>query len=408
MPKKPCAVRLTPDDSAILCADKFGDVFSLPLLGQPRETKTAKRSLDDKSGKDSTKTKAQKFIPSATSLTVHTKRNLNALKQQQNLDRKILEKRTLSFDHELILGHVSLLTDVVCASVSANPLCRREYILTSDRDEHIRVSRGIPQAHVIEGYCLGHTQFVSKLCLIPSEPTLLISGGGDGFLLLWNWLAGTIKQRIALWEALESFMKLYISEKGLESPNQERTNATTPGSANESSLAVSNIQILEMNGNITREKQTEVIITCEGIPSLFLFTFDESDQIVFREAYSTDRNVLDVVVLQDQKSIVYSMDNIHPPFSTTDDKRDATSTCLVKAIHFLQGPQRWEDDLALGVDLLPALEMYAKSRPMVPQKNVAKGKSLKELLYGLETLRKRGMGTEETAARAAENETAAE
>lgn len=64
----------------------------------------------------------------------------------------------------------------------------REYIITADRDEHIRVSRGIPQAHVIEGYCLGHEEFVSRLCVAPGgREDILISGGGDDYLLVWDW-----------------------------------------------------------------------------------------------------------------------------------------------------------------------------------------------------------------------------
>ncbi|KAG9924666.1 hypothetical protein KCU98_g21591, partial [Aureobasidium melanogenum] len=32
MPKRPCAVLVTPDNKTILCGDKFGDVYSLPLF----------------------------------------------------------------------------------------------------------------------------------------------------------------------------------------------------------------------------------------------------------------------------------------------------------------------------------------------------------------------------------------
>ena len=38
MPKRPCAVALTPDESTLLCADKFGDIYSLPLMGQTRDS----------------------------------------------------------------------------------------------------------------------------------------------------------------------------------------------------------------------------------------------------------------------------------------------------------------------------------------------------------------------------------
>ena len=273
MPKRPCAVTLTPDDSTILCADKFGDLYSLPLLGQPYEPKETNDGFGNDSGKKLSKSPAQKFIPLATSLTVHTKRNLDALKQQQNLTRKKPEEKYLRFDHQLILGHVSLLTDVICTSISTNSYNRRDYILTSDRDEHVRVSRGIPQSHIIEGYCLGHSQFISKLSLIPSKPTLLISGGGDEYLLLWDWLAGAIKQKLALRDVVGNFIEMYLSERSLLHPNVDWANATAAGSAHNMKIAVSNIQVLEVQGDRVENNQTEVIITCEGIPSLFLFCF---------------------------------------------------------------------------------------------------------------------------------------
>ncbi len=165
MPKRPCAISVTPDDSTILCGDKFGDVYALPLTGQPHDSQDATGSTENGLASKTTKAGSQKFVPSASSLTVHTKRNLNALKQQQQRtwNHEEPQKKSLAFEHTLLFGHVSLLTDLVCTAIPYNS---RSYILTSDRDEHVRVSRGVPQAHLTVGYCHGHTEFVSKLCLI--------------------------------------------------------------------------------------------------------------------------------------------------------------------------------------------------------------------------------------------------
>ena len=53
----------------------------------------------------------------------------------------------------LVLGHTSLLTTFLLSH-------DEKYILTADRDEHIRVS-WYPQGYCIESYCLGSTKFVS-------------------------------------------------------------------------------------------------------------------------------------------------------------------------------------------------------------------------------------------------------
>lgn len=45
----------------------------------------------------------------------------------------------------------------------------------------------MPQAHIIEGFCLGHDEFVSTICIPPTRPELLISGGGDDDLFVWDW-----------------------------------------------------------------------------------------------------------------------------------------------------------------------------------------------------------------------------
>lgn len=82
----------------------------------------------------------------------------------------------------VILGHLSMLLDVVL-SPSGNQ------IITCDRDEKIRVSK-FPNAYNIISYCLGHKEFVSSLCLLPHNPSVLLSSSGDGTMQLWEYLSG--------------------------------------------------------------------------------------------------------------------------------------------------------------------------------------------------------------------------
>lgn len=175
MSRRPCSVTLTSEDSTILCADKFGDVYALPLLAPP---------ADDESGSTVTpQPEPEKdYTPAATALTVHSGRNRRTLEEQLKQKAKGVpkSKEAMKFHHELLLGHVSMLTDIVYAKSGS-----RGYIITSDRDEHIRISRSQPQAHVIEGFCFGHEAFVSRLCLTQSG--LLVSGGGDDYLCVWDW-----------------------------------------------------------------------------------------------------------------------------------------------------------------------------------------------------------------------------
>lgn len=192
MPKRSSALALTPDGQSILSGDKFGDAYSMPLI--PGEYVKVQRPEHKPSN------------PAATSLTVHTKRNLESLEQQlreaEKGPKRQEEKESLQFEHQLILGHVSMLLDLVSTSLPTET-GSRSYVLTADRDEHIRVSRGIPQSHVIEQYCLGHTSAISKLCIPSWAPGTLVSGDGDGNLFVWDWIKGQASQQISLGETLQ-------------------------------------------------------------------------------------------------------------------------------------------------------------------------------------------------------------
>ena len=184
---------ISPDNKAIIVADKFGDVYAVPL--DPVYTLSGlATSLSVKHYRDPLK-------PAANAHTVHSKINLRSLEMQHRaLERR--DKGTLvespkpeepAFEYTLVLGHVSMLTDVLVREYEG-----RNYILTSDRDEHIRVSRYLPQNYVIEAFCLGHKEFVNCLTVPQTRPGILISGGGDEELFVWHWPTGALLSKAAV------------------------------------------------------------------------------------------------------------------------------------------------------------------------------------------------------------------
>ena len=184
MPKRLCAVKLTLDEKTMIVGDKFGDVYSLPL--EPSADWTPKPL----------NTSQKDHKPSASELTVHTHGNLEALRQQMQQRQSQKKKERPDFEHELLLGHVSLLTDLAIAKCPDGT--KRHYILTCDRDEHVRISRGIPQTHVIENYCSGIKEFVTKLCIVPWQPETLVLGGGESGLGFYLWRKGHSWDRVDL------------------------------------------------------------------------------------------------------------------------------------------------------------------------------------------------------------------
>lgn len=183
MLKRPCAITLSQDDSTIIIADKFGDVYSIPLVFEERQSS----ALESKASTSETLSQPKAFVAAANNLTIHTQRNRKALENQLKMMTANAEKAELKFEHQLLVGHVSMLTDVALKYHNG-----RSYIVTADRDEHIRISRGIPQSHIIERFCLGHTEFVSRLCFPDASPEILISGGGDGLICTWRWESGEL------------------------------------------------------------------------------------------------------------------------------------------------------------------------------------------------------------------------
>ncbi|THH06557.1 hypothetical protein EW146_g9578 [Bondarzewia mesenterica] len=167
LPKKPTQVRFVNKGQTILVSDKFGDVFSYPLTPDPASAAAA--APEDEAKRD-------------------------ALASHENP----------SGGH-LVLGHTSLLT-TFCLSLD------EKYIVTADRDEHIRVS-WYPQGYCIEGYCLGHKKFVSAIHIPEFAPAYLVSGGGDPALKIWDWMRGKLLCEIPFVDTWKPFIKVRAKKR---------------------------------------------------------------------------------------------------------------------------------------------------------------------------------------------------
>jgi hypothetical protein len=102
----------------------------------------------------------------------------------------------------LFVGHVSILTDLLFFD---------KYLVSSDRDEKIRINY-YPNSYDIKAFCLGHTEFVSRIEKIDSKR--FISGGGDSFLICWN-LDGKAVQKIDILDHVAVEAVSEVEEPGL-------------------------------------------------------------------------------------------------------------------------------------------------------------------------------------------------
>ncbi|KAK5944120.1 tRNA (guanine-N(7)-)-methyltransferase non-catalytic subunit trm82 [Knufia obscura] len=383
LPKKSCAITLSHDEKTILAADKFGDVYAVPLLPTTDyQRKTLTPQLD------------KGFKPSASELTVHTKGNLDALKQQQLQKQKHARKEGPDFEHKLVLGHVSLLTDLAIATGEVEGK-DRPFILTSDRDEHIRVSRGIPQTHVIHSFCLGHTEFVSKLCIVPWDPKVLIAGNGEPSLRVYDWQAGQEHSRYDILEHL-----------------RDEIESVLPPERSIDKLAVSGIWPVScaraQDGEPSRHA---LLVALEGLPLLFSFQLSNFG-LRHIQTVKLESNVLEALFLPKHNVVVVTVDTAHPPGFYKGYRAEPVQKENDFKFYGLRHGEIMSDLLPIeGVCLEPSSDAALEIMPIpidslsdkrATDETEARAKyektysALGELIYGLENLRKRrGKAAEE-------------
>ena len=137
------------------------------------------------------------------------------------------------------------------------------------------------------------------------------------------------------------------------------------------------------------------MLTITRIPAFFVFSLSDlvgNIKLENSEIYPVEGNIIDVVALADRDIFVYSMDCIHKPFCTvhlaTDD--DQNIRPCMGCLQYDAQRNGLEASSILHNELFSEMEACARSQAVVEQKNAAKGRSLRELLYSLESLRKRG------------------
>lgn len=232
-PKRPSAVTTSLDDRDVIVADKFGDVYSVPIAGE---------AVDEK-----------KLKP--------------------------------------ILGHVSLLTCVDSARDEDGHPC----VITSDRDEHIRISY-YPKSFLIKKWLFGHTEFVSTFVLPDwCDGKLIVSGGGDTFICSWLWQNPEGHELIDKLE-LSGIVKSYLGDFHLAPKKfQDET-------GEKKEFCVTCIVPLSVC------KKLAVVI--EHVPAIFLVGVDNG-KMAYEKTIEMDGNIIDATYADD--TLILSLDNDEKP-----------------------------------------------------------------------------------------------
>ncbi|KAI8444134.1 WD40-repeat-containing domain protein [Phakopsora pachyrhizi] len=163
--KRPTSIAISPDGKSIVIADKSGDVYDLPI-----------------------------DCPSDTEFLADP-------------DQEEVSDESLSKTLKPIAGHVSVITSIALIP----PGRSGSLLVTADRDEHVRLSN-YPNSWSIYGYLLGHSRFVSALLWVDCEGIdggVLLSGGGDYEVYVWDHLALKCRRRIAVGDCLKDGLKVW-------------------------------------------------------------------------------------------------------------------------------------------------------------------------------------------------------
>ncbi|KAJ3798914.1 WD40 repeat-like protein, partial [Lentinula aff. detonsa] len=275
LPKRPTSATCTLDGQTIVVADKFGDVFSYPLHPPPGSESQISTSAPLPQ-EDSTTPGEEISVDATADVTlpaVKTSSNKRKSKKQKLHEnppapRSSLASHVPTSDGTLVLGHTSLLT---CFLLTPD----NKYIVTADRDEHIRIS-WYPQGFCIESFCLGHTQFVSAVHIPSDRPGTLISGGGDAELKIWDWRSGKHEMDIPILDSVKPYIKVkvksYIRTASTNS-TEEQADRSREGTEDQESASPASEEQAVLAVQKIRTLSDYILFTVTGGSALFSVAF---------------------------------------------------------------------------------------------------------------------------------------
>lgn len=150
-------------------------------------------------------------------------------------------------------------------------------LISCDRDEKIRLTR-YPKSHLIYGFCLGHKSFVSRICIPEFNHQVLVSGGGDDELFLWDIL------RCKLLHQLDFFSLI-----------RKKTTET------ETEVAIRVIESMKIAKNI--------LVSNEKSRMLFLFSITPKSTLQYIDVIQIQGYIMSVSVSSDDSIWVESIDD---------------------------------------------------------------------------------------------------
>ena len=280
-PKRLCSVLTTLDDTKVVVADKFGDVYEISAIN--------------------TEAVAEKdLVP--------------------------------------ILGHVSMLNEVVVAEHDG-----KQYVLTGDRDEHIKVSH-YPESYVVRNWLFGHHEFVSCLHICSFNKDILISGGGDDYLILWDWWANKQLARVGL----RQFIAPFLTDSHLPPERFRRDSSSRE-------ISISKVTVYE-HGD-TRL----MVVLCENTNCLLTFKIHTEMNVEHHQTFETSLPIVDFVVLSD--SILAAVD-----IETGTDLLQLYKFDDDGILHLTESPLTKEITMSVDCEVLGRGEFY----PLYPMNSFRK------------------------------------
>ncbi|GCF00860.1 tRNA (guanine-N(7)-)-methyltransferase non-catalytic subunit trm82 [Zygosaccharomyces mellis] len=263
-PKRPNAIAALENGSQIVVADKFGDVYQIPML-------------EDTHGK-------------------------------------------VGKELQPLVGHVSMLTDVLFGKDDQG----RNYLITSDRDEHIRVTH-YPQTFVIDKWLFGHTEFVSCMHTPFWHSHWLFSVGGDDTIFLWDWVKGS---KLSVFE-YKDVIKPYLTDAHLAASRFQNEN------------------------NDLIEYSVAKITTCRKFPYAAFFV-EATKALIILHVDQTNAT-LSLKQIIDLRYNVISLSQVSDGFLVTLDNRESDNKEFIRLIRYVESRDTFELDRKFGEALDDAI-----------------------------------------------------